>query len=480
MAPESHIVEWKSDWRDEYLKWICGFANAQGGTLEIGKNDRGEVVGVTGVLRLLEDIPIKVKSLLGILVDVNLKSASNLEYLEIVVAPHPNPISYKGAFYYRSGSTKQVLTGAALSRFLLERYGTTWDDAALPGIGLKDLDDRIIDVFREKAVSSGRLPRKVMTESVEGIIENLNLRHGPHLTRAAALLFHPAPKGLFPDAYIKIGYFQATELKFQDVIEGPLFTQVDRTMDLLYTKYTRGLVSYDGIYRVETFPVPREAMREAVINAITHRDYASPTPTQIRVSDDQIVIWNAAHLSPEWMAKLLAGETFSRPYNPRLAYAFFRAGMIEAWGRGIQHIIHLCHAADNPTPAWNVEAGNDGLYVRFPFSTAYKAADSDVPGGVTRNRSQEDSSVSTPHPDRVPENRQKTTRKQPENNQKIDALNHRILSLLSQNPFASRRELAATLGITESQVRYRLDKLRSGGKIARVGPDKGGQWTVLE
>ena len=56
---ESQNIEWKETWRDEYLKWICGFANAQGGVLEIGKNDRGELVGVKDVLRLLEEIPNK-------------------------------------------------------------------------------------------------------------------------------------------------------------------------------------------------------------------------------------------------------------------------------------------------------------------------------------------------------------------------------------------------------------------------------------
>ena len=61
MTPESQNVEWKSSWRDEYLKWICGFANAQGGVLEIGRNDCGEVVGVSDVLRLLEEIPNKVR-----------------------------------------------------------------------------------------------------------------------------------------------------------------------------------------------------------------------------------------------------------------------------------------------------------------------------------------------------------------------------------------------------------------------------------
>lgn len=90
------------------------------------------------------------------------------------------------------------------------------------------------------------------------------------------------------EAFLKIGYFGGSDLQFQDVVEGDLFTQVDQTMDLLYTKYTRALISYDGIYRVETFPVPREAMREAVINAVIHRDYSSPTTIQIRVYDDRV------------------------------------------------------------------------------------------------------------------------------------------------------------------------------------------------
>ena len=96
MTPETQNVEWKRSWRDEYLAWICGFANAQGGILEIGKDDNGDVVGVRNVLSLMEDIPGKVRALLGIVVEVNLKSESGLEYIEIVVEPHPNPISYRG------------------------------------------------------------------------------------------------------------------------------------------------------------------------------------------------------------------------------------------------------------------------------------------------------------------------------------------------------------------------------------------------
>ena len=70
--PETQNIEYKSVWRDEYLKWICGFANAQGGTLIIGKNDKGEVVGLQNAKRLLEDISNKIKDILGIIADVNL------------------------------------------------------------------------------------------------------------------------------------------------------------------------------------------------------------------------------------------------------------------------------------------------------------------------------------------------------------------------------------------------------------------------
>ena len=175
---ESQNLEWKSSWRDEYLKWICGFANAQGGLLIIGRNDRGEVVGVKDPLRLLEEIPNKTQSLLGIVVDVNLESEKDGEYLEIRGEPHPNPISYKGEHHYRSANTKQVLrgAGAALNRFLHGKHGRNWDNAPMPGIGLRDLDGRTLDEFRRRGVASDRMPATIVGESDGNLIELLHLR----------------------------------------------------------------------------------------------------------------------------------------------------------------------------------------------------------------------------------------------------------------------------------------------------------------
>ena len=118
MAKESQNIEWKESWRDEYLKWICGFANAQGGKIYIGKNDNGIVTGIKDAKKLLEDIPNKVKNKLGIIVDVNLHTTDKGDYIEIVVEPQPYPISYYGEYHYRAGSTKQQLTGQQLNQFL--------------------------------------------------------------------------------------------------------------------------------------------------------------------------------------------------------------------------------------------------------------------------------------------------------------------------------------------------------------------------
>lgn len=112
--PESQNIEWKSKWKDEYLEWICGYANAQGGKIYIGCDDDGNVVGLANAHKLLEDIPNKVRDAMGIIVGVNLYETNGKEYIEIDVPTYPIGISCKGIYYYRSGSTRQVLTGPAL------------------------------------------------------------------------------------------------------------------------------------------------------------------------------------------------------------------------------------------------------------------------------------------------------------------------------------------------------------------------------
>lgn len=233
MIKEHQYIEWKQSWRDEYLKWICGFANAEGGTLVIGRNDQGQVTGLEKAAKLLEDIPNKVRDILGIMVDVNLCREQGKEYLEIVVAPYPYPVSYKGEYHYRSGSTKQELKGAALDRFLLGKQGLHWDGVPVPGVDIGDLNRTVLAEFRKRAGRSQRVTEETLVETDQILMERLHLLDGKYLKRAAVLLFYPDPERFVTGSYIKIGYFETdADLRYHDEIHGDIFTQVNRTLEI--------------------------------------------------------------------------------------------------------------------------------------------------------------------------------------------------------------------------------------------------------
>lgn len=163
--PEMQNIEWKSKWKDDYLEWICGFANAQGGKLYIGCSDEGKVIGLNNTRKLLEDIPNKIRSAMSIVVDVNLLLKDKKEYIEIVVPPYPVAIACKGVYYYRSGSTMQTLSGPELESFILRKRGASWDSMPLPGFTIDDIDDALVEKFKKQATKKGRIDPSVWDES---------------------------------------------------------------------------------------------------------------------------------------------------------------------------------------------------------------------------------------------------------------------------------------------------------------------------
>ena len=241
---ESQHTEWKENWRDEYLRWVSGFANAEGGTLVIGKNDDGLVVGLKDAKKLLEELPNKIRDLLGIVVSVNLKCSGSKGFLEIVVDSYPNPISFRGHYYLRSGSTLQELKGASLDRFLLRRQGRTWDGVPVPGVKAGDLSTAAIRRFRELAAMSGRLDPADLTASDAALIDKLKLTESTYLKRAALLLFHGDPEQFVTGAFVKVGFFRSeSDLAYHDTLHGDLFSQVERTIDLVRTKYLKAAIN---------------------------------------------------------------------------------------------------------------------------------------------------------------------------------------------------------------------------------------------
>ncbi len=364
---ESQNIEWKENWRDEYLKWVCGFANAKGGKLIIGQNDKGEFIGINKYKKLMDDIPNKIQNQLGIICDVDLKENKGKKYIEIDVKPYDVPISYQGKYHYRTGSTKQELKGNALNEFLLKKAGKTWDDVIEPRASLNDIDISAIESFKKGATTSKRLPFLEEENNIEQILDNLLLIENGQLKRSAVLLFGKNPCRFYINAYVKIGRFGKADddLRFQEVVEGNAYQLADKTLDILDKKFLVSPITYQGLQRVENWEYPYEAIREVILNAIVHRDYMG-APIQISVYDDKLMVWNEGSLPDDLTFEDLKKKHSSRPHNPVLAGTFFKGGLIEAWGRGTIKIINECKKAGLPEPI--IESASGGISITIQKS----------------------------------------------------------------------------------------------------------------
>lgn len=348
--PEQQNIEYKQSWHDDYLKWVCGFANAQGGVIFIGKDDNGNVVGVAESKKLMDDIPNKIRNSMGITVEVNLHEENGNHFIEIITPPYSVPISLRGRYYYRSGSTKQELTGASLNEFLLKKSGKNWDDVIEPRANFEDIDEKTVNTFLKASENAGRLPENNGL-SIPELFEKLRLTENGQLKRSAIVLFGKDPGKFYPNTFIKIGRFgkDDADLKFQETEEGNLIVLLQGVLNQLNRKFLTRPIEFEGMHRIEKGEYPVAAIREMLLNALVHRNYMG-APIQIRVYDDKISIWNEGSLPDGLTLDALKRSHSSRPRNPIIADVCFKGGYIDAWGRGTIKIIDTCKQSDLPEP----------------------------------------------------------------------------------------------------------------------------------
>lgn len=442
MTSENQNIEWKSKWNDDYLAWISGFANAQGGKIYIGCDDNGKVIGLSNSSKLLVDLPNKIRETLGVVVGVNLLVKDGKEYIEIDVPAYPIGISCKGVYYYRSGSTRQVLTGPALEAFLMRKRGATWDNLPLPAFSLADVDDGIVERFKQWAFKKGRIDKSVLDEPKDVLMQKLHLTSGDYLTNSAMLLFSKDPEKWQLGAYVKIGFFETdADLLYQDEVRGSILEQVDRLVELIYLKYMKAKITYEGVRRRERYFVPEEALREALLNALCHKQYQSGTPIQISVYDDRLYIANCGNLPENWTLANLTSKHASVPYNPNIANVFYLAGFIESWGRGVEKICSACEKEGTPAPEYTINPGD--IMIKF-----------------------------TAPADRIIRSKAVKTSDRATDQEQI------ILTLLREDPELTMISLSEKSGVSRKTVATRLRSLKEKGLIERVGSDRKGYWKI--
>ncbi len=299
----------------------------------------------------MDDIPNKVRNAMGITVEVNLHEENGNYYIEIITQPYSVPISVRGRYYYRSGSTKQELTGASLNEFLLKKSGKTWDDVIEQRASFTDIDEKAVKIFFAASESAGRLPENNHGLSLHELFEKLRLTENGQLKRAAIILFGKDPGKFYPNIFVKIGRFgkNDTDIIFQEVEEGNLIVLLQNILNQLNHKFLIRSIAFEGIHRIETGEYPYAAIREMLLNALVHRNYMG-APVQIRVHDDKISIWNEGTLPEGLTLAALKRSHSSRPRNPIIADVAFKGGYIDTWGRGTIKILDTCKAAELPEP----------------------------------------------------------------------------------------------------------------------------------
>lgn len=494
MNTENQNIEFKESWRDEYLKWICGFANAQGGKIYIGVRDDGSVCGLDDSKRLMEDIPNKIVSLLGIVADVNLLQKDGKDYICIEVTPYKVPIAYKGVYHYRSGSTKQELKGAALQEFLFKKMGLTWDGAAYTSATIDCIDPNAVAYFLHKAVSSGRLPAELEKSDLKTVLENLDLfADDGKLRNAAILCFGKRPSRYFAAAEFKIGRFGASQsdLMFQDMVEGNLIQMADRVIDILKSKYLTNPIHYEGLLRVEELEVPETALREAILNAIIHRDYTG-AQIQMRVWNDRIELWNDGELPFGQTIESLKQTHSSKPRNRIIANVFYKAGFIESWGRGIDKICDGFTEKGFIEPIFEHNSGGV-LCTLFRKKTAELfIGNKDVNvGEISGNQTENgtlDGTLETSQPklgsslkneNELHNDCIKTAQSITDSGTLNGTLALRIISVLKNEPTITIDQLSDKVNIARrTLVRY-MNTLQNNNLIKRVGGKRFGHWQII-
>jgi ATP-dependent DNA helicase RecG len=375
---------------------LCAFLNGEGGKVLIGVGPDGRLVG-----QEVADITLRdVAAMLGRFepparVEMNRVDVGNgrqVIVLEAAPSRQLAPFVFESKPYKRVGSTTTVMSQEEYARLLLDRNHSRhrWENQPAVDVRLEDLDREEILRTRSTAIEQRRLSAGTSMD-VGDILDRLGLRIDGQVTQAAQMLYGTKFLPDYPQALLKLGRFRGTKIT-GDILDNKqeylhafaAIAWLDRTLPLS-ARFPKGAIN-----REDRLPVPAEALREIVINAVIHRDVSNPSSyVAIAVFDDRIEIHSIGDFPSGIRAELLTQEHRSVPRNPLIAGAFHRTGAIEVWGRGTNRVIEACRAHGITDPTFTESSG--AVTVTFKAEVVAGAPSRDQAGtklGLSRDQAQ--------------------------------------------------------------------------------------------
>ena len=375
-AGESELVEFKRSTAEvvKAVRTICAMLNHRGGRVLFGVAPNGEVRGQEVGARTIEDIaqrlqeiePPALPSIDRVPID------SKREVIAITVSGGRGaPYTFQNRAYRRVGSTTEVLTQAAYDNLLLEKLHSEqrWENQPASAWTIADLDERDLRLTIADAISTGRLEDPGSLDPRD-LLRGLGLLKDGVLLRAAVVLFGKEPKlaAEFPQCLLRIAKFAGidrTEFVDNRQVYGNAFRLLRSAETFLRDNNPiAGRVVADAMERIDTPLYPPLAVREALANALCHRDHAiGGGSVAVGIYDDRLEVTSSGRLHFNLTPEMLFEPHESLPWNPLIARVFYLRGIIESWGRGTIKMAELAAAAKLPRP--EIEDAGGCVTVRF-------------------------------------------------------------------------------------------------------------------
>ncbi len=449
---EGFTTEFKRSGAGHLGRELCAFANATGGVVLIGVDDDGTVVGVTHPNRLKSEIQNIARSIdPPLAVDVELQN----NVLVVTVPPQSSkPYSFGGKFYFRDGATSQQMSRDEIREFFFKEGLIHFDEMPCDRFDLeKDLTEDVYKRFAKQA----RLP--VGADPFQ-TLENLHLIKDGKMTNAGAWLLTDDIRRASSSAHVScalfLGHTKTRILDRKDFDKDVYRNYQGATTWLLSKLNTEFII--ETMQREERPELPEAALREAVVNALAHRDYRSNANVQIYIFEDRVEIVSPGGLPAGMTPELLGIKSI--PRNPLLFGMLYRMNAVEQVGSGIRRIREICRDYGVAEPEYEINES----WVTVTFARPK------LKNGV---RVKDESSEKTAYSGLAEGLVEKLV-------EGLAESQRAILKLIKSQPDIAKREMAEKIGISTTAIDKNIAALKKKGLIKRVGPDKGGHWEVLQ
>jgi len=369
---ESERIEFKGNFNKETTEAAVAFANLSGGVILIGVSDNGKIRGVSLGKETLKTWSNEITQATEpiLIPEIESYQIKGKKIIAITIKESPiKPIASKGICYLRVKNSNKKLTPKEIAELHLQTISSSWDSYPAKNASLDDIDFGKVEEHIKLANETGR--RKIAEKPVE-VLKKMELIKDNKPTWAAILLFGKEPQRFVLQSKVHCGRFKDEITIINDeVVEETLFEQVEKTMEFVKKSISVKFVITGKPRREEIWEYPLNAVREAVINAIAHRDYTEPSEIQIRIYDDKLVVWSPG--------KLPFGITLDDLFKPHksvlrnklIAQVFYDIGLIEQWGTGVKRMTDSCLKRGLPEPKFEEQQGFRVTFRKDIFTEDY-------------------------------------------------------------------------------------------------------------